>query len=66
MKKFKYLGVKHIRPKDFYADMIKSDGFVRKIQHKLNVTMEKLSVVMNRKDAQEARKFKSKRKRKSK
>lgn len=57
MKKLKFLGVTYTRPQDFYAEMLKSDEHMKRVQNKLIEQTERIKAVELRKSKQIQRKL---------
>jgi rRNA-processing protein EBP2 len=55
-EKFKEMNIDYFRPKDYYADMVKSDELMSKVRQKLLFEKQKMETFEQRKKAQEYRK----------
>lgn len=54
---FERRGVPHMRPDDFFAEMLKSDAHMLRVRGKLLAEKERMEAVESRKKAQESRRF---------
>jgi rRNA-processing protein EBP2 len=54
---FEAMGVPHMRPDDYFAEMLKSDAHMTRVRGKLVAEKERIEAFEERKKAQSARKF---------